>query len=73
MARDKSSVLTPADKKAVVNDVKAKLKDAKTLLKTINTESKTAAKALVASEKRAGAQTKVVQKLEAELAAITGK
>ena len=76
MARAQSQVLSAADKKAVVSDLKAKLKDARSLEKSltgsIKTIEKDAAVAVKAANKELAVAAKAVAKLEAELAAITG-
>lgn len=81
MARSKSAVLSPADKKAVVTDLKTKIKEAKAADKLITTTLKEAEKVFKAAEKSfAGAtkeadkalsaNAKIVSKLEADLEAI---
>lgn len=81
MARSKSAVLSPADKKAVVIDIKTKIKEAKAVDKAIATLLKDAEKEYKVSEKSyntakneaakaTNANAKVVTKLESDLAAM---
>lgn len=78
MARSKSAVLSPADKKAVVTDIKAKIKEAKAVDKAIATLLKDAEKEYKVSEKSyntakneaaksANTNAKAIAKLEADL------
>lgn len=60
MARDKSAVLSPADKKAVVTDVKNKIKVVKEALKTND-------KAIKEVEKKYNTAVKVIAKDNAAL------
>lgn len=77
MARSKSAVLSPADKKAVVTDLKTRIKDAQALVKTAANDLKASLKAHTAVEKETtkvtAAQTKIIDKLQAELELITQK
>ena len=60
MARSKSAVLSPADKKAVITDMKARLKVAQNTVKE-------SAKAIAASAKIKAAAVKVAEKNHAAL------
>lgn len=82
MARSKSVVLTPAEKKAAVATVKADIKAQKAILANIAGDRKTAAKAVAAAQKADAATQKSLDKqaavanktlagLEGKLAALT--
>ena len=86
MARDKSAVLSTADKKAVITDIKTRLKESKDGVKSGNATVKTLTKeyeagikavtkahqiALKDVNKVVADAEKAVAKLEAELSAIT--
>lgn len=86
MARDKSAVLSAADKKAVVTDLKNKIKESQASVKAASAILKADEKVLAATVrdltkshqvkakeliKAIAATTKVVIKLEADLSAIT--
>ncbi|MDR2880878.1 MAG: hypothetical protein LBV29_03115 [Azoarcus sp.] len=70
MAHAKSAVLTAADKKAVIADLRAKIKAQKAVLKTARVELKTLGKNLTAKQKEADKQNVALEKLDKELAAI---
>jgi hypothetical protein len=74
MARDKSAVLSPADRKAVVTDVKAKIKVVKDGLKAnekaFKESEKTHNNTVKTLTKDNAALTKTLGKLEGELAAL---
>ena len=74
MARAKSAVLSEADKKAVITDVKTRLKEAKAAVKTHSAELNTMVRAhnnkVKSVDKDIAALTKTATKLEAELAAL---
>lgn len=85
MARDKSAVLSAADRKAVVTDLKARIKATKDAVKTGNAEVKALQKTYDASikavtkdfqtavkgvQKDLDTNSKALAKLEAELEAI---
>lgn len=65
MARAKSAVLSAADKRAVIKDMKAKLKAAELQLKV---EAKAKAAAAKAFEKDTGVRDKTLAKLEKTVA-----
>lgn len=78
MARAKSAVLSPADKKAVITDMKAKIAAAKTAhketvatLKAANKQVTIGQKAAILAQKQVDAADKAVSKLVESLAAIT--
>ena len=65
MARASSVVLTPAEKKAVVANLKAELKTAQSVVKDLAAQAKTVAKARALEDKEQG---KLVKAAEAVLA-----
>jgi hypothetical protein len=75
MARSKSAVLSPADKKAVVTDIKLRLKEAQNGLKASTGVLKLAdrayAGAIKLAEKEAKAFNTIITKLSGELTAVT--
>ena len=75
MARSKSAVLSPADKKAVVTDIKAKIKELTGSIKGATGVIKLAEKEFKTIEKdqnkAVAGFTKELNKLQADLAAIT--
>lgn len=75
MARSKSAVLSPADKKAVVTDIKNKIKEATAAQKATAATFKLAERAFAAASKLAEKEMKTVgtalAKLNSDLAAIT--
>ncbi len=75
MARAKSVVLSKAEKKAVVVDLKAKIKAAKDEVKTISNDRKAAEKTfntfVKTNDKAAAAAAKALAGLEASLASVT--
>lgn len=62
MARAKSAVLTPADKKAVVIDIKVKISSAKNELKSFMSVVKESEKNLKAAEKQHAVVVKTANK-----------
>lgn len=66
MARSKSAVLSPADKKAVVTDIKARIKDA-------TGHAKVSAQAITVSEKVHAATVKQAQKIHEAITKEHGK
>mgnify|MGYP001249571125 CR=1 FL=1 len=74
MARAPSAVLSPADKKNVIKNLKAQLKDATDGIKALNKSSAVAQKAhdklLAANIKDSGKLEKVAAKLQADLNAM---
>lgn len=76
MARAKSAVLSAADKRAVIKDLKAKAKEANAAVKAAEKAkalaAKTFEKAQATAEKELAKLTKAADKLNSELAAITG-
>lgn len=74
MARDKSAVLTPKDKKAVITDLKNQIKSLTASIKAKNGELAKAVKAhqafTKAIDKEVAGFTKQLDKLNSELSAI---
>lgn len=75
MARKPSVVLTPAEKKAVIKDLKEQVKNAALAAKALVAEAKAIAKARTAEDKdfakREAAAAKELAKLNAQLEAAT--
>lgn len=74
MARNKSIILTPAEKKAVVADLKMKIKAAKDADKAVQAKRKAAEKAHAAfvkgSDKEIAVSAKTLTSLNAQLNAL---
>lgn len=76
MTRAKSAILTVAEKKTVINNVKANIRDLvaanKVITKGVATRSKEFEKAQKADEKNLAVGLKALSKLENELAGLIG-
>ena len=73
MARSKSALLSPADKKAVITDMKARLKNAQFYLKTHDKVIADSAKATAAAIKTVQKAHAAVEKEHGKLAAAAQK
>jgi hypothetical protein len=73
MARSKSSVLTPAEKKNVISDTKNQIKVAQGSLKELNATVTVSQKFTAAAVKEANTASKAAEKLHATVVAAHAK